>query len=281
MRAQFSCWQPVNNHSVKQILRRLTQPQCGRKKSTWIKNESLWKVSWEKNSLSLLDVEECYGEDLTWISEHHGFKHLSSTHDPAKPNVPGFSFSQLELTFTLAANETKQQRVIRVSVFVQGFYRKLISWGMQSCAKLIGGSWHSCRRASEYVFTFMVYSVSATRLSIQTVHNLDYFSNSNIKKSSDVVGLWKPAEVICPDFNWIIKVTLKLKMKQVLVIQGLISLDVSTWKMKVPSVAVYLSVYLQTPQTVAGLFSYVSVKVSKKFQLFFLWRLNALIMSGI
>lgn len=56
-------------------------------------------------------------------------------------------FSALEVTFTLAANETKQQRVIKADVFIQGFYRKLISWGMQSCAKRIEGSWHSCRKA--------------------------------------------------------------------------------------------------------------------------------------
>lgn len=56
-------------------------------------------------------------------------------------------FSLLEVTFTLAVNETKQQRVIKADVFTQGFYRKLISWGMQSCAKLIGESWHSCREA--------------------------------------------------------------------------------------------------------------------------------------
>lgn len=110
---------------------------------------------------------------------------LRSRNPQSKMSGVFFFLPQLELTFTLAVNETKQRRVIRVNVFIQGFYRKLISWGMQSCAKLMGGSWHSCREAvaSEYVFTFTAYSVSATRLSIQTVHNMDYFSGSNTEKN--------------------------------------------------------------------------------------------------
>lgn len=48
--------------------------------------------------------------------------------------------SLLEVTFSLAVNETKQQRVIKANVFIEGFYRKLISRGMRSCAKLMGGS---------------------------------------------------------------------------------------------------------------------------------------------
>lgn len=62
--------------------------------------------------------------------------------NPTKQNVLfffSFSLLPLEVTFTLAANETKQRRVIKADVFIQGFYRKLISWGMQSCARLIGG----------------------------------------------------------------------------------------------------------------------------------------------
>lgn len=52
----------------------------------------------------------------------------------------------------------KWQRVIKADVFIRGFYRKLISRGMQLCAKLIGGSSHPCREAwpqkmTEYVFT--------------------------------------------------------------------------------------------------------------------------------
>lgn len=120
-------------------------------------------------------------------------------------------FSQLESTFSLAVNETKQLHVIRVNVFIQGFYRKLISQGMQSCAKLIGGSWHSGREAvaPKYVFTFMAYSVSATRLSNQTVQNTDYFSNSNTK----IVRMWsdygKTYQGYLSCWGWVIKVTLK------------------------------------------------------------------------
>lgn len=81
-----------------------------------------------------LDLDPCTSQVETpvWEVETH----------KAKP-----FFSVLEVTFTLAMNETKQQLVIKADVFIQGFYRKLISWGMQSCAKLIEGSWHSCRRA--------------------------------------------------------------------------------------------------------------------------------------
>lgn len=55
---------------------------------------------------------------------------------PLSTNVPEskrefyfffFFFSQLELTFTLAANETKQRSVIRVNVLIRGFHGKLIS----------------------------------------------------------------------------------------------------------------------------------------------------------
>lgn len=82
-----------------------------------------------------LDLDRCTSrlETPVWEAETH------------KAKCPFFSL--LEATFTLAVNETKQQRVIKADVFIQGFYRKLISWGMQSCAKLIGGSWHSCREA--------------------------------------------------------------------------------------------------------------------------------------
>lgn len=46
----------------------------------------------------------------------------------------------LGVTFSLAVNETKQQRVIKADVFIQRFYRKLISRGMRSCAKLMWGN---------------------------------------------------------------------------------------------------------------------------------------------
>lgn len=154
-----------------------------------------------------LDLDRCTSQIQTPVFEA----------ETRKAKCPGFSFFlPLELTFTLAVNETKQWCVIRVNVFIQGFYRKLISWGMQSCAKLIGGSWHSCREAvaSEYVFMFTDYSVSAARVSNQTVHNMDYFSRSNTEKKLGCgLAHWKPA-----------KVTLKL------VIQTLTGLDVSTSK---------------------------------------------------
>lgn len=70
--------------------------------------------------------EECEG-DSTWTGDR-GLKHLSSEHK-CVPNQSGIftSFSQLVLTFALAANETKQRRVMRVRVLIRGFRRKLIS----------------------------------------------------------------------------------------------------------------------------------------------------------
>lgn len=131
----------------------------------------------------------------------------------------GIFFLPLELTFTLAVNETKQRSVIRVNVFIQGFYRKLISWGMQSCAKLIGGSWHSCKEAvaSEYVFTFTTTLCQPQEFQIKLFTTWIIFQGQMLKKKLGCgLAPWKPA-----------KVTLKL------VIQRLTGLDVST--SKVPS----------------------------------------------
>lgn len=154
MRAQFSCWQPVNNHPVKQTVNthfqdqvwHLRRPQCEReKKHTESERKPLKSLMTEKQSEFIwcwgmvrwsLDLDCCTSRFETPVGE-------AETH---KAKCPCF-FSVLEVTFTLAANETKQQRVIKADVFIQGFYRKLISWGMRSCAKLIGGSWHSCREA--------------------------------------------------------------------------------------------------------------------------------------
>lgn len=76
--------------------------------------------------MGLFSVEECEG-DSTWTGDQ-GLKHLSSEHK-CVPNQSGiFSFfAQLVLTFTLAANETKQRCVMRVHVLIRGFRRKLIS----------------------------------------------------------------------------------------------------------------------------------------------------------
>lgn len=86
----------------------------------------------KKNILVLFDAAECESEGLTSIGAHHGSKHLSGKNPQRKMFrflllLPFFFFSQLELTFSLAVNETKQRRVIRVDVFIRGFCRKLIS----------------------------------------------------------------------------------------------------------------------------------------------------------
>lgn len=128
-----------------------------------------------------------------------------------------FFFSQLELTFSLAVNETKQRRVIRVDVFIRGFYRKLISWGMQSCAKLMargGGCWHSFRNAaaSEYVFTFRAYTVPAAGLSISNSSKHGLFFQF---KQQGKVRMW------CGSAKNLPRSPLKLHMKQILVTQRL------------------------------------------------------------
>lgn len=78
------------------------------------------------STVGLFSAEECEG-DSTWIGDQ-GPKHLSSGHKWARIKA-GFLpfFSHLGLTFTLAVNETKQRRVIRVNVLIRGFHRKPIS----------------------------------------------------------------------------------------------------------------------------------------------------------
>lgn len=120
-------------------------------------------------------------------------------------------FSLLEVTFTLAVNETKQQRVIKADVFIQGFYRKLISWGMQSCAKLIGGSWHSCREAeASESYRICIYIHNLLCVSHKTFNSNTFFfliqilkkvrmwSSAGNHKVSKFENIEKPAEVICP-----------------------------------------------------------------------------------
>lgn len=127
-----------------------------------------------------------------------------STSRPPAPvwEVKMFS-SLLEVTFSLAVNETKQQRVIKANVFIEGFYRKLISRGMRSCAKLMGGSWHSCREAAVSESCRICICIHP-RLSIQT--RFTWISKCG-KKVGDVVRLkprgelrilQKPSEIICP-----------------------------------------------------------------------------------
>lgn len=65
-----------------------------------------------------------------------GWETRDSNTCPLSTNVPESKrefyfffnfFAQLELTFTLAGNETKQRCVIRVDVLIRGFHGKLIS----------------------------------------------------------------------------------------------------------------------------------------------------------
>lgn len=145
MRAQFSRWQPVNNHPVKQTVNTHFQDQFDISGNlTWIQMKAFKKSNDRKTVWVYLMLRNV--KVKSWPGSLHITAWntcLGSRNPQSKMSV----FSQLEVTFTLAVNETKQQRVIKAHVFIQGFYRKLISRGMQSCAKLIGGSWHSCREA--------------------------------------------------------------------------------------------------------------------------------------
>lgn len=181
--AQFSCWQPVNTHPVKHALSRsvwhLRQPQYEFKwkpsKSLMIEKQSEFIWCWGMLRWSL-DLDCCTSQIETpvWEAETH----------KAKCQF----FSLLEVTFSLAVNETKQQRVIKADVFIQGFYRKLISWGMQSCAKLIGGSWHSCREAvASEGYRICIYIHGLLCVNHKTFNSNSsqhgFFSYSNIEKS--------------------------------------------------------------------------------------------------
>lgn len=84
-------------------------------------------ASQQKSSVGLFSAEEREG-DSSWTGDQ-GLKHLSSEHKcvPNQSGIFTFFFAQLALTFTLAANETKRRRVMRVRVLIRGFRRKLIS----------------------------------------------------------------------------------------------------------------------------------------------------------
>lgn len=153
VRVQFSCWQPVNNHPVKltvnthafetSLTSQATSVRAKKKKKA---HEFKWKAFKMSNDRKTVWV--CLMLRNVKVKSWPGSLHITDrntclgSRNPTKQNVLfffSFSLLPLEVTFTLAANETKQRRVIKADVFIQGFYRKLISWGMQSCARLIGG----------------------------------------------------------------------------------------------------------------------------------------------
>lgn len=114
-----------------------------------------------------------------------------------------FFSSQLELTFSLAVNETKQRRVIRVDVFIRGFYRKLISSGMQSCAKLMAsGGWGVPTFLQERgglricIYIRGLHRVGRRTFSFKQFKTRIVFPVQTAGRSSDVVWLGeKPAKV--------------------------------------------------------------------------------------
>lgn len=236
VRVQFSCWQPVNNHPVKltvnthafetSLTSQATSVRAKKKKKHTNSNEKLLKCLMIEKQCEFvwcwgmwrwsLDLDRCTSRTETPV--------LEAETPQSKMSFFFFSFSllPLEVTFTLAANETKQRRVIKADVFIQGFYRKLISWGMQSCARLIGGKLtflkgKQAASVKSYRICIYIHGLRCVRHksfnSNSSHHRFFFFLFKHWKKWGCGLTQWttrwvnEPSQAICPA----VTVTLTLK----------------------------------------------------------------------